>query len=155
MKTKSSQLTRIQSQRIIRALVIGLVLLLSWYVISRFVRVVSGPSIVMFTATNIDEEYPAFIQLQGVTKNTKSLLVNDYPVAPATDGGFEYLFVAQPGVSTVTLTAFDKFDNQATKTLDLHTDEPPDNTRPTFTSQSTSDPDVESEESQQEVTNNL
>ncbi len=145
MRMKSKQLTRSQSERLIRVLIVIVFLLLVWYIISRFVRLVSGPSIITFVATQTDEDYPAFVKIQGVTKNTETLLIDNYPVAPATDGGFEYLFVTQPGISTIELTAFDKFNNQTTEILTLYTDEPPDNT--VITSQP-EDTDVESEESQ-------
>jgi hypothetical protein len=117
-------------------------------------RIITGPSLVTFVATSDSEEYPGFIHIQGVTKNTETLLINDYPVAPAVDGGFEYTYVAQPGYSTVTLQAFDKFNNETTETISLYTDEPPDQTRITSTSQPIEDTDVESEESQEtRVTN--
>ncbi len=153
MKMRSKQLTRSQSERLMRVLIVIVFLLLAWYIVSRFVRIVSGPSIVTFVATQTDEDRPAFVKIQGVTKNTETLLINNYPVAPATDGGFEYLFIAQPGVSTIELTAFDKFDNQITKTLTLYTDEPPDSTVITSQPKPPEDTDVESEESL-ETTNN-
>ena len=149
---KNRQLTRAQSQRIIRVVIVGIVILLSWYIISRFMRVVSGPSLVTFVATSNEADYPGFIQIQGITKNTETLLINNYPVAPAVDGGFEYTYIAQPGYSTVTLQAFDKFNNETTETLTLYTDEPPDSIHITSTPQPTEDTDVESEESQ-EATN--
>ncbi len=144
---RSNQLNRRQSERLIRFILVVLAILLCWYIVSRFVRVVSGPSIVTFVATAIDEEYPAFVQLQGITKNTETLLINDYPVVPAVDGGFDYLFVAQPGYSKIKLQAFDKFDNQIIKTLALHTDEPPDSIAITSQPKPIEDTDVESEES--------
>jgi len=148
MKMKNRSLTKNQSKRIIRILIICLALLLTWYIASRFMRLVSGPSLVTFIATSSDEEYPAFLNIQGITKNTETLLVNNYPVVPAVDGGFEYTYIAQPGYSTITLQAFDKFDNQTTKTLSLYTDEPPDSTEVNTTpSLPTEDTDVESEES--------
>lgn len=139
------------SKQVIKILFVGLALLLCWYIVSRFVRIISGPSIITYTATSIDEEYPGFLKLQGITKNVKTFLINDYPVVPAVDGGFEYTFIAQPGYSVIEFQAFDKFDNHVTETLTLYTDEPPDNNRITPTSQP-EDTDVESEESQE--TNN-
>ena len=145
---RSKQLHRIQSERLIRAILIGLALLLCWYIVSRFVRVVSGPSIVTFVATATDEDYPAFIELQGITKNTETLLINDYPFVPAVDGGFNYLFVTQPGYSEIKLQAFDQFSNEVTEILTLYIDEPPDSTEVTSTPlQNTEDTDVESEKS--------
>lgn len=151
---KHRTLTNVGSQRIVRIIIVGVIILLSWYVISRFMRIITGPSLVTFVATSDSEEYPGFIHIQGVTKNTETLLINDYPIVPAVDGGFEYTYVAQPGYSTVTLQAFDKFNNETTETISLYTDEPPDQTRITSTSQSIEDTDVESEESQEtRVTN--
>ena len=150
----NKQLTYTQSKRLIKGVVVILVALLCWYVVSRFIRVISGPSLVTFTATSLDSDYPALMQIQGVTKNTETLFINEYPVVPAVDGGFNYTFVAPPGYSLMKFTAYDKFNNTVTETLALHVDEPPDAITITSQPKPTVDTDVESEESQQE-TNNL
>lgn len=118
--------TIITPQRLILVITGGMMLLVSWYIITRFTPVIKGPSLFAITITPVDEENPALVRVQGITKNTESLFVNDYPVVPATDGGFTYMLVTQPGYTTVKIEARDRFDHRKVKNIPLYTDEPLD-----------------------------
>lgn len=115
-----------------RAVKIGLLVigaLLVCYAISRFIPVLRGPRIMHLSTIIADEAKPGFITVQGITKNTESLTMNDAPIVPAIDGGFEVTLVAPWGYNVFTFTAVDKFDKVSSKTITLYVDEPPDAAR--------------------------
>lgn len=137
-----------------RAVKIGLLVigaLLVCYAISRFIPVLRGPRIMHLSTTITDEAKPGFVTVQGITKNTESLTMNDAPVVPAIDGGFEVTLVVPWGYNVFTFTAVDKFDKVSSKTITLYVDEPPDVARITTPISPVQDPPDETDDGDNET----
>ncbi len=78
-----------------------------------------GPDIQLATITNGAHLTEPMIQLSGVARFTKDLVINGAPLATAPDGTFDEHILLNPGYNIITLEGSDRFGNKRISNLSI------------------------------------
>jgi len=78
-----------------------------------------GPQITIDTPENGSVVEEQLIHIEGTTKNSKSITLNDRPLFIDTDGHFREELLLAPGYTILTLRAKDRFGRETVKRLEL------------------------------------
>lgn len=84
----------------------------TFFIGTKIYPLVHGPDIQVATITNGAKITTPMIQLSGVARFTKDLVVNGAPLATAPDGSFDENILLNPGYNVVTMEGRDRFGNR-------------------------------------------
>lgn len=98
------------------------------FVGAKLYPLVHGPAIELANMTDGAHLTEPVIQLTGVAKYTKDLIVNGAPLATAPDGSFDEKLLLNPGYNVITMEGKDRFGNNNVKNYAVILTEEPDHT---------------------------
>jgi len=106
-------------KELIRALFIGIAVLLLGYVAFQARNIVLGPRITIDTPTNGQSLESPVVSITGRVRNASAITLNDNPIYIDTTGAFSEKLIAPPGYSIITMSVQDRFGRKKTKSLHL------------------------------------
>lgn len=102
---------------LIRALIIGIVVLLVGYIAFQGRNIVLGPQITIDTPRDGQSLENAVVNITGSVKNASAITLNDNPIYIDTSGFFNEKLIAPPGYSIITMSVQDRFGRKKTELL--------------------------------------
>lgn len=102
-----------------KALIFSLFFVIAIYSLFQAQKLISGPSIKIFSPKDGSTYSQTLIEVEGQAKNAAYLNMNDNPIFTDKNGYFKEKFLLSPGYNVIKLDARDKFKKYTEKRIQL------------------------------------